>query len=555
MFALNNYAILEQNRDNHASLSHSITSLFNKIRVLLPITMTNRSYLIGIDIGTTSTKAALFTETGDLITQHSVEYPLSTPILGAAEQEPEDIWTAVTTSVKTLIETSKINTSQLLCLSFSAAMHSLIAIDQKGQPLTKSITWADTRSAKWATQLQQTPKGQEIYRRTGTPIHAMSPLVKLIWLRNEHPEIFKQAAKFISIKEFIFYRFFQQYLVDYSIASATGLMNLKNLSWDKEALLVAGITEQHLSKLVPTTHIVEQISLASASEMGIPVNTLLVMGASDGVLANLSVGAITPSSVAVTVGTSGAVRAVVKEPWTDPEQRLFCYALTENYWVIGGAVNNGGVVLQWIRNLFGETEVSTSNNHEKDSYNLLLNLAESVVPGAEGLIFHPYLTGERSPIWDANATGSFVGLTLRHTKAHLVRAVLEGMALNLNFVLQALQEHIGKPTTIQVTGGLANSPLWRQILADVFAQEITVSAGYESSCLGAVILGLYALQKIQSLEEETQIHKTSQQHQPIQQNVDTYQKIMRLYAQILDSLQPQYASIRQLQQALNHLYK
>lgn len=514
--------------------------------------MKNRSYLIGVDIGTTSTKAALFTEAGDTITQHSIEYPLHTPIPGAAEQEPEDIWLAVITAVKTLIETSKIDTSQLLCLSFSAAMHSLIALDHNGQPLTKSITWADTRAAKWATQLKQTKKGQEIYHRTGTPIHAMSPLVKLIWLANEYPEIFKQAAKFISIKEFIFYRFFQQYLVDYSIASATGLMNLKNLSWDKEALFIAGITEQHLSQLVSTTHIVKQISPASANEMGIPINTSIVMGASDGVLANLSVGAITPASITVTVGTSGAVRTVVKQPWTDPEQRLFCYALTDNYWVIGGAVNSGGVILQWIKNILSETDLSSSNQLEKDSYNLLLNLAQSVAPGAEGLIFHPYLTGERSPIWDANAKGSFVGLTLRHTKAHLVRAVLEGMALNLNLVLQALQEHIGKPTSIQVTGGLAKSQLWRQLLADIFAQEITVSAGYENSCFGAVILGLYALGKIQSLEEASQKSRRAEKHQPIQQNVKTYQKIIRLYAQILNNLQPQYASISQLQQDLNH---
>ena len=236
------------------------------------------NYLIGIDIGTTSTKAALFTETGKMLTENSVGYPLYTPIPGAAEQEPEEIWTAVTTVVKTLIETSKIETSQLLCLSFSAAMHSLIAIDQNGQPLTKSITWADTRSAKWATQLQQTQKGHGIYRRTGTPIHAMSPLTKLIWLRNEHPQIFQQAAKFLSIKEFIFYRFFQQYLVDYSIASATGLMNLKSLNWDQEALEVAGISEQHLSQLVPTTHIVEKINESSAKAMGITINTPIVMG-------------------------------------------------------------------------------------------------------------------------------------------------------------------------------------------------------------------------------------------------------------------------------------
>lgn len=506
---------------------------------------------MGVDIGTTSTKAALFTETGDIISQHSIEYPLYTPTPATAEQDPEEIWTAVTTSVKTLIETSKIETSQLLCLSFSSAMHSLIAIGKNEHPLTRSITWADNRSAKWAEQLKQHHKAHALYRRTGTPIHAMSPLVKLIWLRNEHPQIFEQAAKFISIKEFIFYKIFQQYLVDYSIASATGLMNLKQLSWDKEALDIAGISEQHLSQLVPTTHIIEKISAASATAMGIPINTPIVMGASDGVLANLSVGAISPGNVTVTVGTSGAVRAVVEQPWTDPHERLFCYALTENHWVIGGAVNSGGLVLRWIRDQFSEAKVATTKQINQDPYDLLINLAQSVAPGAGGLIFHPYLAGERAPIWDANASGAFVGLTLRHTKAHMIRAVLEGITLNLNFVLQALQDHIGQPTIIKVTGGLAKSELWRQILADVFAQQITVPASYESSCLGAVVLGLYALKKIPSFNQVNQVLGHEQQCQPIQANVEIYQKLIPLYTRLLHLIQQEYANIAEIQKELN----
>ena len=352
--------------------------------------MNTLGYIIGVDIGTTSTKAVLFTETGDIVSQHSIGYPLYTPNPAVAEQEPEEIWTAVTTSVRALIETSKIPLEQLLCLSFSAAMHSLIAIGDKGQLLTRSITWADNRSAKWAEQLKQNPKGHALYRRTGTPIHSMSPLVKLIWLRNEQPQIFEQATKFISIKEYIFYGLFEQYLVDYSIASATGLMNLKELTWDKEALSIAGITEQHLSQLVPTTHIVEKINQASAREMGISVDTPVVMGASDGVLANLSVGAISPGSVAVTVGTSGAVRAVVDQPWTDPQERLFCYALTENHWVIGGAVNNGGIIFRWIRDQLGETEIATDKELDKDAYVFFLFFAFCVLAGVGGLIFHPY---------------------------------------------------------------------------------------------------------------------------------------------------------------------
>jgi gluconokinase len=500
------------------------------------------TYAIAVDIGTTSTKAVLFTESGTVVTQNSIEYPLYTPITAAAEQDPEEIWTAVTTAVNLLIKTSKLEPSELLFVSFSAAMHSLIAIGKNGQLLTRSITWADNRSAKWATQLKQTQQGQNLYHRTGTPIHAMSPLVKLIWLRNEQPQIFEQAAKFISIKEYIFYRLFQDYLVDYSIASATGLMNLKTLNWDQEALEIAGITEQHLSRLVPTTHIIEKISQDSACELGIAANTPIVMGASDGVLSNLSVGAISPGKVAVTVGTSGAVRTLVEQPWTDQEQRLFCYAFTENFWVIGGAVNNGGIVFQWLKNLFSDTQ-----QVEQNSYELLTQLAENIAPGSEGLIFHPYLAGERSPIWDANATGSFVGLTLRHTKAHLIKAVLEGIVFNLNLVLQALQDCIGKPTSIHLTGGLAQSHVFRQILADVFAQEITVPTSYESSCLGAFVLGLYALGRIPSLNAVSQMLGNSEQLQPIQENLETYQKIMPLYSRLLHHLQAEYANIAQLQ--------
>jgi len=180
--------------------------------------MNARRYAIGVDIGTTSTKAVLFTEKGEQVRQHFIEYPLYAPVTGAAEQEPEEIFAAVVQSINSVVKDSAINPSEILCLSFSAAMHSLIAMDSSNNLLTQSITWADNRSAKHADLLKQNEKGRAIYRRTGTPIHAMSPLAKLIWLRNENPALFNEAAKFISIKEYVFYRIFQQYIVDYSIA-------------------------------------------------------------------------------------------------------------------------------------------------------------------------------------------------------------------------------------------------------------------------------------------------------------------------------------------------
>ncbi|MGA9383263.1 MAG: gluconokinase [Phormidium sp.] len=507
-------------------------------------------YVIAVDIGTTSTKSVLFTETGKMLQRSAVDYPVLTPVPGAAEQEPEAIFSAVITTVQQVVASSKINPADILCLSFSAAMHSLIAVDSQGKLLTKSITWADNRSNKWATIVQEERQGKEIYLRTGTPIHPMSPLIKIIWLREEQPEIFAKAAKFISIKEYIFYQLFGQYVVDYSIASTTGLLNLKQLNWDREALELAKITETNLSRLVPTTYILQSLREEYALVMGIPAHIPTVIGAADGVLSNLGVGAIGPGIVAVTVGTSGAIRVVVDRPICDPQQRFFCYALTENYWVIGGAVNNGGIILRWIRDHLADAEVLTAKTLKQDPYDMLIAIAQTAPAGSEGLIFHPYLTGERSPIWDANARGSFFGLSLRHTKAHLVRSMLEGVVYNLYLVFQALEDFAGEIHSIRASGGFANSCLWRQILADVFNQPVSVPEIYESSSFGAAILGLYALKKITKLEQISQEIGLTYHHQPIAKNVAVYQKIIPLYSRILAKFQEEYAQISQLQKEI-----
>ncbi|MGE0995291.1 FGGY family carbohydrate kinase, partial [Bacillus sp. GMa5/2] len=207
--------------------------------------------------------------------------------------------------------------SDILCVSFSSAMHSIIAVDEKGEPLTRCITWADNRSASWAEKIKNDMNGHEIYLRTGTPIHPMSPLSKLVWLQNEQAELFAKSYKFISIKEYVFYKLYKEYVIDYSIASATGMFNLKSLKWDEEVLHVAGITDEKLSKLVPTTHSLTGLDEELAKEMNVLVSTPFVVGASDGVLSNLGVNAIDPGVVAVTIGTSGAIRAVTNRPVTD----------------------------------------------------------------------------------------------------------------------------------------------------------------------------------------------------------------------------------------------
>lgn len=371
--------------------------------------MANLEHIIGIDIGTTSTKAVLFTAKGEVVEENSIGYPLLSPKPEIQEQDPEEIYQAVVGSVRAIVQKFPDRAKSLIGFSFSAAMHSLIAIDSHHNPLTNSITWADRRSARYVDELRQKCSAHDLYVRTGTPIHPMSPLLKLIWLKQECSNIFEKAAKFISIKEYVIYRWFQQYVVDYSIANATGLFNMRSLGWDEEALSLAGITADQLSQIVPTTHTLSGMDAAAAEAIGISADLPVVIGSSDGVLANLGVGAIASDTVAVTVGTSGAVRAMVAEPQTDEEERLFCYALSEDRWLVGGAINNGGIVLRWVRDNLADSEVATAKLLKRDAYDFLTEMASTIPAGSEGLIFHPYLAGERSPLWDANARGSFFG--------------------------------------------------------------------------------------------------------------------------------------------------
>ncbi|MDP4106717.1 MAG: gluconokinase [Bacillota bacterium] len=500
----------------------------------------NQPYYLGVDIGTTSTKAVLFKKDGTVVGMHHVEYPLYSPVPTIAEQNPDEIFAAVIETIKVAIQKGRIQSTDLALVSFSSAMHSVIAVDESGKPLTACITWADSRSTEWAQRIKNEMDGLEIYRRTGTPIHPMSPLAKIAWLRTEHPDVFARTSKFIGIKEYIFYKFFDQYVVDYSIASAMGMFNLKNLTWDEEALRVAGITKEQLSEPVSTTYYLNRIKEDYADEMGISKETPFVVGASDGVLSNLGVNAIDPGVVAVTIGTSGAIRTVTDQPVTDPKGRIFCYALTEKHWVVGGPVNNGGMTFRWVRDQLASAEVETAKRLGIDPYEVLTKIASRVSPGSEGLIFHPYLAGERAPLWNANARGSFFGLGLHHKREHMIRAVLEGVILNLYTVLLALEEVIGIPKKIQATGGFARSGLWRQMMADIFNQKVVVPESFESSCLGAVVLGMYALGEIEDFSIMSELVGSTHEHEPNEENIEIYQDLVNIYIRVSRSLEKEY---------------
>ncbi len=447
------------------------------------------AYIIGADLGTTNIKAVAFNLEGEILADYSEEYPMIHPEPGWSEQDPETILRAVEYCIQSVVKKCR-SEGEVMGLSFSAAMHSVIALDEDGKPLTHSIIWADNRSADLADALRQTREGRKMYKTNGTPIHAMSPLCKLLWLRDNEPQLFKKTARFVGIKEYIFFRLTGEYLIDYSIASATGLFNIGKFAWDEYTLNYLGLTAGRFSEPVSPYHMV---NLPADNALGLPEGTPMILGASDGCLANLGSGAIVPGTMAVTIGTSGAVRISSPKPFADEQMRTFCYILDKETYVIGGASNNGAVVFEWLKDHF----------FDEIDYEDLFKEAADISLGSDGLLCLPYLLGERAPLWNSAVRGGFLGLSTQHTPMHFVRAVMEGTLLNLFSIGKVLLEN-QKTKVIYANGGFAKSKIWVQMLADIFGVTVKLNDTVETGSVGAALMGLKALGHIEKYTDAKQ---------------------------------------------------
>ena len=492
--------------------------------------------VIGIDIGTTSTKSVVYDLTGRPGETHSVGYPLEEPSPGFAEQNPALILAAVLETVRQVTaETAR----PVLGLSFSTAMHSLIGLDRDGMPLTASVTWADSRAGVQAERIRDSAAGLALHRRTGTPVHPMSPLTKLVWFREHEPELCEQVAHWVGIKDYVVSEMCGVLVTDHSVASGSGLLDIHRLEWDPEALRLAGISAEQLPLLAPTTTVLPPLNEAAVRATGLPADTKVVLGAGDGPLANLGLGAIRPGVAACSIGTSGALRVMVERPNVDPQGGVFCYALTEDRWAVGGAINNGGIVLGWAGDALAP-DLGPGSEEE------LLALAAQAPVGSGGLIMLPYLLGERAPYWSSLPRGAYLGLTREHRREHLIRAALEGVCQQLGLVLRSMREAGNEVHTIRATGGFARSPLWRQMLADVLDMEIQFPAGHEGSSFGAALLGMQALGFIESVDVAADLVKIADTVRPRPAAAAVYRSLQPVFADLYQALVPTFESLRRL---------
>jgi gluconokinase len=392
------------------------------------------------------------------------------------------------------------------------------------------MTWADTRAEAIAQQIRDSADGEWIYRTSGTPVHPMSPVCKLMWLKQHNLVLFSKAHKFISIKEYIWYKLFNVFQVDYSIASGNGMFDIIKLDWSGEILRFAGINANQLSETVNTTYQRSGIKPAVSGLLGIPTTTPIMIGGSDGCLANLGSLAIAPGIAALTIGTSGAVRVVGTKPIYNFASMTFNYLLDDQIFISGGAVNNGGIAVNWLLSSFLDKTGIDGKDYEE-----LFDTIDSIPAGSDGLIFLPYLYGERAPLWDAKASGAFLNIKPIHTQAHFLRAGLEGVCFALNDVLQTLETSV-KITQLNVSGGFVSSQAWMQLLPDITGKKLVMLQLEDASAIGAAYLALRELYPDNDLAAPTDFSVMEPNPANHQLYAKTFPIFKKLYADTKESM-------------------
>lgn len=486
------------------------------------------AYVIGIDLGTGSAKAIAMNHSGAVLETSQVAYPTLHPKQNYHEQAPELIWQAFIKCISRITASRKRIPD---AISVSSAMHSVIPLDKADNPLMNMITWADNRSASNATYIHRSPLAQTIYEETGTPIHAMTPLCKIHWLRENETELFAKTERFISMKEYVWHRLFNRFEVDYSIASATGFMNIEKLAWSQNALEMAGIKSQQLSSLVNTNHRRTCADKSLCDRMGIGTETPFFIGASDGCLANVGSFAIEEGYMALTIGSSGAVRVTRKKPMLNFKAMTFNYLLDESTFVCGGPTNNGGVILKWYaENVLGH------KLHTDSDYDMLFEALPKSKPGAEGLVFLPYILGERAPIWNSDACGVFFGMRGYHQQSHFIRAVIEGISMALYDITQNMIDTGLSVKQIQVSGGFVQSEGWLQVLTNIFGKKICLINTSDASATGAAFLALKNLGVISDYLAMKPAEWTEFLPEP--ENMEVYRNLFLKYRNVYEHVAP-----------------
>ena len=506
------------------------------------------SYLLGIDIGTSGTKTALFDITGKVMESCTIDYPLYQEQNGWAEQDPEDWWEATRNTVSTVIGKSGIKATEIKGIGLSGQMHGLVMLDKGGKVLRRSIIWCDQRTGRECAEITGRIGADRLISITANPALTGFTASKILWVRNNQPDIYRKCAHILLPKDYIRYKLTGEFATEVSDASGMQLLDVPKRKWSSEIISKLEIVESLLPRVYESPEITGKVSRKATAETGLACGTIVVGGAGDNAAAAVGTGVVTNGTAFTTIGSSGVVYAHSSQLVIEPKGRVhtFCCAVP-GAWHVMGVTQGAGLSLQWFRNNFCRSEIQKARRLGVDAYYLMDKMAEIIPIGCDKLVYLPYLMGERTPHLDPYCRGAFFGLSAIHTKPHLIRAIIEGVTYSLRDCVDILREMGIQIKEMRACGGGGTSPFWRQMLADVFACKIRATVSKEGPALGVAILAGVGAGIYRSIEEAcAAIVQTNPPEQPIKKNNRQYDKYYAVYKNLYPSLKDNFKQLARL---------
>ena len=506
------------------------------------------TYVLGIDIGTSGTKTILFDEKGAAISSAFKDYPLYQPETGWAEQNPEDWWQAVVSTINSALQKSGVNNADIKGIGLSGQMHGLVMLGTEGQVLRPSIIWCDQRTTVECDEITKAVGAERLIEITANPALTGFTASKIMWVKKHEPSIYEKTYKILLPKDYIRFMLTGEFCTEVSDASGMQLLDIPNRNWSDEVLEKLHIDKSLLAKVYESQEVTGVVNKTAAELTGLKEGTKVVGGAGDQAAGAIGNGIVRPGAVSSTIGTSGVVFAHTDKITIDKKGRVhtFCHAVP-GAWHVMGVTQAAGLSLKWFKDNLCSLENLNSLASGVDVYDELNKEAKSIKPGSDGLIYLPYLMGERTPHLDPYARGVFFGLTARHNKNHMLRSVMEGVGYSLVDCMEIINEMGIAVDEVRASGGGGKSEVWRQMQADMFNCEVVTINSSEGPALGVAILALVGVGVYSSVVEacDAIIHKVTSQ-KPINENAMLYNKYHNIYKDLYTALKPTFISLNDL---------
>lgn len=495
-----------------------------------------KQFLLGIDIGTSACKIALFSREGEVEAAASGEYPVYYPHPGWAEQNPDEWWNAVCETIKKVLASSKIQPKQIAGIGIDGQSWSAIAIDKEGKVLTNTPIWMDTRAQDICDRLNETIGAERIFDLCGNPLQPSYTTAKILWYQENLPEVYEKTDKILQSNSFIAYRLTGKLSQDISMAYGLHCFNMRTGQWDDEMCREMGIPRSFLPEIVPCHQIIGTVTAEAAKLTGLAEGTPVAAGGLDAACGTLGAGVIHSGETQEQGGQAGGMSICLDEYAADP-RLILGYHVVPDRWLLQGGTTGGGGVMRWLEKEFGEYERSVAAERGMSSLHQFNEIAEKIAPGSDGLVFLPYMAGERSPIWDPDAKGVFYGLDFSKSKAHMIHAAMEGVAYSLKHNLDIAQSAGASVKELLSVGGSANSALWMQIKSDITGKPMKVPFSDTATTLGAALLAGVGVGMYDSFETAVkETVKMTRSYEPDEKRHELYMKNYEIYLELYEQL-------------------